>query len=80
MFFFYLSLPTAPNYRGLAKVKVQVALIFSCLNLKKLAKRKLQDFIFSSLSAFITESQNKKPASGYSETGFVYSLSLFIFI
>ena len=26
-------------YRGLAKVKVQVALIFSCLNLKKLAKK-----------------------------------------
>ena len=34
------------NYRGLAKVKVQVALIFSCLNLKKLAKRKLLNFIF----------------------------------
>jgi len=34
------------NYRGLAKVKVQVALIFSCLNLKKLAKKKLRDFIF----------------------------------
>ena len=34
------------NYRGLAKVKVQVALIFSCLNLKKLAIRKLKDLIF----------------------------------
>ena len=34
------------NYRGLAKVKVQVALIFSCLNLKKLAKRKLLNLIF----------------------------------
>ena len=34
------------NYRRLVKVKVQVALIFSCLNLKKLAKRKLRDFIF----------------------------------
>ena len=33
------------NYRGLVKVKVQVALIFSCLNLKKLAKRKLRIFI-----------------------------------
>lgn len=34
------------NYRGLSKVKVHVALIFSCLNLKKLAKRKLKNFIF----------------------------------
>ena len=33
------------NYRGLAKVKVQVALIFSCLNMKKLAKRKRKDFL-----------------------------------
>ena len=34
------------NYRGLNKVKMQVALIFSCLNLKKLARRKLKNFIF----------------------------------
>ena len=34
------------NYRGLAKVTMHVALIFSCLNLKKLARRKGYLFIF----------------------------------
>ena len=33
------------NYRGLAKVRVQVALIFSCLNMKKLATRKRKNFL-----------------------------------
>ena len=33
------------NYRGLAKVTMHVALIFSCLNLKKLARRKGYLFI-----------------------------------
>ena len=33
------------NYRGLAKVRVQVAIIFSCLNMKKLATRKRKNFL-----------------------------------
>ena len=40
------------HYRGLAKVKVQVALIFSCLNLKKMAIRKRREFLFFFLSSF----------------------------
>jgi len=60
------------NYRVLAKVKMQVALIFSCLNLKKLAKRNRLNFIF--FFCLRPGNKSKKPASGYSETGFVYKL------
>ena len=40
------------NYRGLPKVSMQLALIFSCLNLKKLAMRKRINSTFSLLICF----------------------------
>ena len=52
------------NYRGLAKVKVHICLIFSCLNLKKLARRKRINFtIFLPYLLLLTKNKVKSPPS-----------------
>ena len=59
------------HYRGLVKVKSSITLIFACMNLKKLALKKLKSSLFFTIFLFVL---NLKSLSTLIEKDFVYSL------